>query len=35
MNDIVISNNNPLENIRQSTDVAGACNKIAIIHWYS
>jgi hypothetical protein len=28
MNDIVISNNNPLENIRQSTDVAGACKEI-------
>jgi len=28
MNDIVIQNNNPLENIRQSTDVAGACKEI-------
>jgi hypothetical protein len=28
MNDIVISTNNPLENIRQSTDVAGACKEI-------
>jgi hypothetical protein len=28
MNDIVISNNNPMENIRQSTDVAGACKDI-------
>jgi hypothetical protein len=28
MNDIVTQNNNPLENIRQSTDVAGACKEI-------
>jgi hypothetical protein len=28
MNDIVIQNNNPMENIRQSTDVAGACKEI-------
>lgn len=28
MNDIIISTNNPLENIRQSTDVAGACKEI-------
>jgi len=28
MNNIVISTNNPLENIRQSTDVAGACKEI-------
>jgi hypothetical protein len=28
MNEIIIQNNNPLENIRQSTDVAGACKEI-------
>lgn len=28
MNDLVIQGNNPMENIRQSTDVAGACKEI-------
>lgn len=28
MNEIIIQNNNPMENIRQSTDVAGACKEI-------
>ena len=28
MNDLLIQNNNPLQNIKQSTDVAGACKEI-------
>lgn len=28
MNELVIQNNNPLQNIKQSTDVAGACKEI-------